>query len=226
MKSLSVVIPTLNEAEQLTETIRRARAVPEVSEIMVVDGGSTDDTLKIAGQLGARVFTAPPSRGGQMRLGANNANSDVIVLLHADTWLPREAGHAIHKCLQDAAVVGGGFWKVFRERHVVRLGSRLRSPLLFYLGGPILGDQALFVRRDILESIGGVPDMPFMEEFELCRKLRRVGRLSLASATVSTSMRRFAKHGILRTYLRMWRITAKYYLGAPPEELVRIYERR
>ena len=226
MIPLSVVIPVLNEAEHLLDTVLRAREVPEVGEIIVVDGGSTDGTPAIAEQLGCRGFAAPASRGGQLRLGAGNAVGDVVILLHADTWLPKEAGRAIMDCLKDPEVVGGGFWKVFREQHLISAGSRWRSPLLFLLGGPILGDQAIFVRRCVLEQIGGVPDMPIMEEFELCRKLRRVGRLKLAPATVSTSMRRFAKHGVVRTYLRMGSMLLKYLLGAPPEELLRQYERR
>ncbi len=88
-----------------------------------------------------------------------------------------------------------------------------------------MGDQAMFVRRDALERIGGVPPMPLMEEFELCRRLRAIGRLALAEATVTTSERRFAKRGVLRTYLRMWRVSVQYRLGTPAHELRQIYEK-
>ncbi|MBM3838715.1 MAG: glycosyltransferase [Verrucomicrobia bacterium] len=226
MNALSVIIPTLNEASELPETFRHVRSVREVADIIVVDGGSIDGTAAVAEALGGRILTAVPSRGGQLRKGAAQATSDVIVLLHADTWLPEDAGRAIDTCLADSNVVGGGFRKTFREHHFLSLGARWRSALLFRLGGPLLGDQAIFVRRDILERIGGVPDMPLMEEFVLCRKLRAAGRLKLARATVTTSMRRFQKLGIARTYLRMGRIMLKYSLGADPRELVRIYESR
>jgi len=93
------------------------------------------------------------------------------------------------------------------------------------MGGRIMGDQAMFVRREALEKAGGVPDMPLMEEFELCRRLRRIGRLALADATSKTSARRFAKLGVVRTYARMWWVMFRYYLGASAQKLRRIYEK-
>lgn len=226
MGTLSIVIPTLNEAAQLPETLRHARRVNEVAEIIVVDGGSGDGTPSLAAELGGKVFTAPASRGGQMREGAKRAAGDVVVLLHADTWLPEEAGQAIDICLRNASIVGGGFFKTFREPHWLKIGARWRSAFTFYLGGILFGDQAIFVRREALERIGGVPDVPLMEEFVLCKNLRTLGRLKLARATVSTSMRRFHKRGIARTYLRMARVMLSYWLGTDPSDLARLYESR
>jgi uncharacterized protein len=102
-------------------------------------------------------------------------------------------------------------------------GSRFKCALRIGLLQLVLGDQALFARRDVLERVGGVPDVPLMEEFELCRALRSAGRLRLANATVSTSARRFHTHGVLRTYWLMQRLTTAYYLGKSPEELARLY---
>jgi rSAM/selenodomain-associated transferase 2 len=224
--TISVVIPTLNEAEALAATVRAARAVPEVSEVIVVDGGSADKTVEIANELGCRVLRTTPSRGKQLRLGAAEAGGEIILMLHADTLLPQDAGTAVVNCFRDATIVGGGFWKIFGEdSHPLMRGSRLRCAIRLYAGGRVAGDQAFFVRRDVLENLGGVPDVPLMEEWELCRRLRKAGRLAMADATVVTSARRFAKLGVLRAYLRMWRVGVRYRLGTSPQELSRAYEK-
>jgi len=224
-ETISVIIPTLNEAEALEETVQRARAMPEVCEIIVVDGGSRDRTCELAAGVGCRVVTSPPGRGGQLKRGAAVAKGDVLLFLHADTWAPPEAGKAALNCLRDAFAVGGGFWKVFRDPSPLLLGSRIKCAIRLFIGRRIMGDQAMFVRREALEQAGGVPDVPLMEEFELCRRLRRIGRLALADATIKTSARRFAKLGVARTYARMWWVMLRYYLGASAQELRRIYEK-
>ena len=224
-RTISAVIPTLNEAVALPETIAHARAVAEIGEIIVVDGGSSDATCELARQMGCRVLESAPGRGGQMRLGASAAEGEVVLLLHADTWVPPNCGRAILNCLRDSQVVAGGFWKVFRKASPWLRGSRLRCALRLLFGRRVLGDQAMFVRREVLEAVGGIPDMPLMEEFELCRRLRGAGRLVLADATVSTSARRFARLGIARTYFRMWWVSVRYRLGTTPQELSRLYEK-
>lgn len=225
LQTISVVIPALNEEESLPETVRRAQANPEVCEIVVVDGGSQDNTRNVAEELGCRVLASPPGRGGQMRVGAAQSRGDVVLLLHADTWLPRDAGRAALESLRDPSVVAGGFWKTFRNPSWLMLGSRFRCGLRLWFGRCILGDQGMFIRRDVLERIGGVPDMPLMEELELCRLVRKVGRLALANATVTTSARRFLKFGVVRTYLRMWSLMIRYRMGASPEVLSKLYEK-
>lgn len=226
LRTISVVIPTLNEAESLPETVRRARANPEVCEIIVVDGGSQDNTRAVAEDMGCRVLESAPGRGGQMRMGAAQARGDVVLLLHADTWLPPHAGRAALDSLGDETIVAGGFWKTFRDGHWLMSGARFRCGLRLWIGSRILGDQGIFVRRVVLERIGGVPDVPLMEEFDLCRRLRTQGHLVLADATVSASARRFRERGVVRTYWRMWGVTIRYWLGVSPDELRRIYEMR
>jgi GT2 family glycosyltransferase len=160
-----------------------------------------------------------------MRAGADAAQGDVIIFVHADTWLPPNAAHSALNCLRDPVVVAGGFWKVFRQTPLLLLGSRWKCAVRLFVGRRIAGDQCLFVRREVLQRIGGVPEIPLMEEFELCRRLRKVGRLALADATVSTSARRFRKLGVLRTYWRMWWVTTLWRLGVSPAKLRAIYEK-
>jgi rSAM/selenodomain-associated transferase 2 len=222
--TISVVIPVFNEAVELPETLRRARAVPGVVEVIVCDGGSTDGSVQAAEAHGCRVLACGRGRGRQMRAGAASATGDVVLLLHADTWLPPEAGPALVNCLRDSSVVVGGFWKVFRDGPAWLRGSRFRCAVRWLAGGRVLGDQAIFARREVLEAAGGVPDLPLMEEFELCRRLRQHGRLALADAIVLTSARRFTRLGVVRTYLRMWKVLILYWMGRSPEQLRAIYE--
>ena len=224
--SISVVIPTLNEAAELPETLRRLRAVPEVSDVIIADGGSRDDTVKLAEATGCGVVSSAPGRGRQLRAGAERATGEVVLFLHADTWVPPNAGQALLKCLAHPGVVAGGFYKVFRDppSWLVR-GSRFKCCWRLLVARRVMADQGIFLRRKTLERIGGVPDVPLMEEFELCKRLRPLGSIALADATVVTSARKFRKLGVLRAYLLMWRVTAGYYRGVPLEELRRLYER-
>jgi len=223
---ISVVIPTLNEAAELPATLEKLRAVPGILEIIVADGGSTDDTVAVASSLQCGVIHSARGRGTQLRTGAQAALGEIIVFLHADTWVRSDFEEAIHAALNDPDIVAGGCYKVFREPSVLMRGSRVRCWIRFHLLRRFMGDQAMFVRRETLERIGGVPDVPIMEEFELCRALRSQGKFALAQTVVSTSARRFRARGVIRTYVRMWRVTVQYYFGTPPDQLRRIYEKK
>lgn len=225
--TISVIIPTLNEETELPETLRRLKEIPEITEIIVVDGQSTDGTCLLATKFGCQVITTGRGRGQQLRAGAGRAVGDVVLMVHADTWLPSGAGHAVLEALQDSTIVGGGCWKTFRDgRSMWMLGSRFKCAIRLFLFGRIAADQAIFVRRGVLQKIGGIPDVPLMEEFVLCRKLRREGRLALADVTVATSARLFQRLGPVRTYLRMWRVVLSYYGGVTPEKLRKMYEQQ
>ena len=221
--NISVVIPTLNEASNIADTVRAVQAVPEVCEIILVDGGSRDDTVRIAENLGCVTMRGAPGRGRQLRVGAERAKGDILLFLHADTLVPAHTGKAILSCLRDVTVAGGGFWKRFAHTPLPLLGARFKCLVRLVWSRRIFGDQGMFVRRAILEQAGGVPDLPLMEDVELCRRLRKIGRLALADATVIASERRFRRVGYLRTTWLTWKISILYRLGKSPEELAAMY---
>jgi rSAM/selenodomain-associated transferase 2 len=222
-ETISVVVPTLNEAAVLPATVQALRAIPEVRQIIVVDGGSEDETVSVAESLGCETLRTGPSRGGQMRLGASRARGDVILFAHADTLLPPEAGKSILHCFRDVTVVAGGFWKKYRPMRLPLLGARVKCFLRLIFSRRILGDQTLFVRRGALDAVGGVPDLPLMEDVELCRRLSKTGRLALGDALAIASPRRFQNLGYLRTTWLTWKISTLYRFGVSADELAAIY---
>ena len=222
MLAISIVIPTLNEAAELPDTLRRAGAVENLHELIVVDAGSTDATQDIARKADCTILECDPSRGRQLRLGAQHASGDIILLLHADTWLPDDAGQTIVHTLAQPGVIAGAFYKRFRDRGPLP-GSRLRCWLLWKLTKKFFGDQAIFVKRTALEQAGGVPEVPLMEEYELCKALAPCGAFALAYGTVLTSARKFREEGLWKTYYRIFLCTWKYAGGTRAEQLQTIY---
>jgi rSAM/selenodomain-associated transferase 2 len=220
---LAVVIAALDEAEHVAASVRSAR-VPDV-EVLVVDGGSRDDTVPRARAAGARVLVAPPGRGRQLRAGAEASGGDAVVFLHADTRLPPGWAGAVRAALADPRAAGGSFALRFDARspglRVVEWGAALRRRLL----GLPYGDQAPFARRSALAAIGGVPDAPFMEDLDLVRRLRCHGRLVRLSLPVATSARRYQARGVLRTMLRNWAALAAWRLGLDRERVAAWYRR-
>lgn len=218
---VSVIVPTLDEEGQIEETLRRARG-GGADEIIVVDGGSTDRTTEIAHARADRVLRAPRGRAVQMNAGAAAAAGDILLFLHADTSLPEDFSSAVRQAV-DAGAIGGRF-------DVLLMPG---SPLLRLVGGLMnlrsrwsgiaTGDQAIFVRRDVFESLGGYAGIPLMEDIDLSRRLKRAGRLALLRQRVTTSSRRWQRHGTLRTILLMWTLRSLYFLGVRPERLQRAY---
>jgi rSAM/selenodomain-associated transferase 2 len=222
---LSIVVPVLDEARRIGEHLAALRRVAGVDEIVVVDGGSHDGTLDVVRRVPAvRALTAPPGRGTQLNAGARAACGDVLLFLHADTTLPSDAGAWIAGALADPGVVAGAF----RVHTVADAGPGWLAPLLRLadLRSRVTrfpyGDQAVFVRRDAFDRVGGFPDQPLMEDVELARRLRRVGRIRTVPAVVQVSGRRFAANP-LRAILAMRLFPLLYRLGVSPARLARLY---
>lgn len=217
---ISVIIPVLDEQRRIGERLAELRGFEEV---IVVDGGSRDRTVEVArGFSGVQVGSAPRGRALQMNHGAQRARGDVLLFLHADVSLPPDAALQVERALARERAVAGAF----RTWHVAEDGRRapwlhladLRSR---YSGLPY-GDQALFVRREAFWKAGGFPEQPLMEDLELSRRLRRLGRISIAEASVRVSGRRFLAHP-LRHALLVNCFPLLYRLGVAPARLARLY---
>jgi len=214
---IAVVIPTLDEADEIAGAIQSASG-PEI-EIWVVDGGSRDDTVDRARTLGVRVISSRPGRAAQLQAGFECARAEAVVFLHADTRLPAGFDREITAALADADTVGGAFRFGFDRAdglglRIVEAGARLRSRL----GWPY-GDQALFVRRSVLASLGGVPQVSLMEDLDLVRLLRRQGRFVGLARSVQTSARRYRDRGVARTVLRNAIAVTGWCFGADRERI-------
>lgn len=219
--AVSVVIPSLNEAERIGETIDAAFAAG-AAEVIVADGGSSDATVAIARDRGARILDGERSRGRQLNRGAEAASHAALVFLHADTLLPDGAAAAVERALA-SGVVFGGFRIEFREPALrLRFVAFMINSRTRFTRAP-WGDQAQFVSRAAFLELGGYPDMPIMEDYELARRMKRAGRTTLLPLTVRTSGRRFLQKGVLRTSCLNWVIIASHHLGVSPETLARWY---
>jgi rSAM/selenodomain-associated transferase 2 len=220
--SISIIIPTFNEATTIRSLAASLAAGRGEVEIIVADGGSVDETVRLARDCGLLVIDAPRGRGRQMNAGAELANGDVLLFLHADTRLPGDALKLIEETLHDAKVCGGNFSLVFdggtREARLLTM----LYPLL-RLGGMCYGDSAIFVRRDVFESLGGYCDSPIFEDCDLYRRLRRAGKFVRLPAAAITSSRRFEGR-FVRTFALWVMMQMLYWLGVPTNWLDRMYK--
>ncbi len=222
--ALSTIVPTLNEAAGIVAHLATLQPLRRRGgEVIVVDGGSADDTLKLAGPLVDQVITARRGRAAQMNAGARSASGDVLLFLHADTRLPEGADSLLKRVLTDERWEWGRFDVVIEGTHpllrLVAWSMNRRSRLT----GIATGDQALFVRRKAFARVGGFPDLPLMEDIALSRRLKRLGRPLCLGERVTTSGRRWERRGVLRTIVLMWQLRAWYWLGADPSQLARAY---
>ena len=220
---LSIVIPVLNDTEALRRLLATIRADPHV-DIVVVNGGAPEDRLNaICRRPDVQLLTSAPGRGCQMNVGASAAAGRWIVFLHADTLLPPHWSDEIRRASADPDVVGGSFrfrldsgaWQArLIERAVDR---RVRWLDLAY------GDQALFVRRDVFDVMGGYREWPLMEDIEFVRRLRRAGKLYHSAQPVLTSARRWERDGWWRRSAKNLMLQALFFAGVAPERLANWY---
>lgn len=222
---ISIIIPTLNEGPAIGRTLG-AIGPSSTLEIILADGGSTDDTCTQAPFFDARVVQAPQGRGRQMNRGAAQARGKLLLFLHADTLLPPGFADYIRSALARPGVAAGAFrLKIEPGLKGLSLIERLANWRSRFLQLPY-GDQGLFLSANLFRETGGFPEIPVMEDVEFIRKLRRNGKIVLAPAAVITSARRWQKVGVWRNTLFNQIVLAAYFLGVNPETLARWYRSR
>ncbi len=224
---LSIVIPTLDEADGIERQVARCRGLAPAPEVIVADGGSRDGTPRLAEAAGARVILAPRrGRGAQMNAGVGESTGDVLLFLHADVTLPQTAWAALLGTLEDPAVVGGAFRRRFdHPSRLLALGCRLADARGRWLHA-YLGDQAQFARRSAFEAAGGFPETLLFEDVILSRRLRRLGRTRLVPCEVVAAPRRFERDGVTKRMARDFWLLTLHALGADPDRLARRYDPR
>jgi rSAM/selenodomain-associated transferase 2 len=220
---ISIIVPALNEAANITATLKplqkmRARG----HEVIVVDGGSHDGTAEAARPWADRVLVGERGRARQMNLGATAAGGDILWFLHADTLAPEEADALIIEALISRA--WGRFDVRLSGRHpLLRVVARLIN-LRSSLSGIATGDQGICVRREPFAAVGGFPDFPLMEDVEISKRLKEQGgRPACLKTPLLTSSRRWKENGVVRTILLMWGLRAAYAMGVSPARLARYY---
>jgi rSAM/selenodomain-associated transferase 2 len=220
--SIAAIVPVFNEARQLPEKLLKMRAL-NADELIFIDGSSTDGTQQLLEEAGVIWLTGARGRANQMNLGAKKCNSDILLFIHIDTELNESSLSAIKSVMLQPDRVGGRFdirlsgdhpayrmiaWLInFRSRW-----SKIST-----------GDQAMFVRREIFEQMGGFADLPLMEDIEFSKRLKRQGNIACLRRTVTTSSRRWQHQGIIYTILLMWKLRFLYWLGTPAEKLALLY---
>ena len=221
---ISIIIPTLNEASHLRDTLAPLRALQARGhEVIVVDGGSSDHTAALAQEFADCVINSVRGRARQMNAGAAVASGDVLLFLHADTRLPDQADVLITGALVNGNTAWGRFdVRLSGNQLLLRMIETLMNRRS-RISSIATGDQAIFVRRAVFNQVGGYPDIPLMEDIALSKLLKRVTRPANLSARVVTSSRRWEQRGIIRTILLMWRMRLAYALGANPHRLAQLY---
>ena len=221
---LSIIVPMLNEAPALPDLLEHLLPLRRGAvDVVLVDGGSDDDSVAVATGAGFEVVRAERGRARQMNAGAAATSGDVLLFLHADTRLPDGAIRLIDTALADGRRVWGRFDVGFDVRTWTMDATAFLMNLRSRLSGIATGDQALFMTRAAFDAVGGFPDQPLMEDVEITSRLRRRSRPACIRRPVLTSARRWQSRGPWRTILLMWRLRLAYWFGASPADLEKQY---
>lgn len=223
----SIIIPVLHESARINYLIKHLNELDSknISEIIVVDGCEKKDTIKSVKDKNVKLITSKKGRAKQMNEGAKIANGEILIFLHADTELPPNAFGKIDEFIKKGKCVAGAFKLLINsDRFIFKIISKLISIRSVITRVPY-GDQAIFVRKDYFQQIGGFRNIQLMEDIDLMKRIKRYGdRICIIPEHVCTSARRWEKEGILRCTFRNWMIRFLYYLGVSPSRLIKFYK--
>jgi rSAM/selenodomain-associated transferase 2 len=219
---ISVVVPTYNEAEHLSATLDSVADSKARKEVIVVDAGSVDGTRELAGQKASHLLLSwRRQRAHQMNLGAQHARGRILLFLHADTVLPASALDRIESSLSKDRIIGGGFARRYDSNSWFLRITCLLAGLRTRWTGWFLGDQAIFIRRETFERLGGFQDLDLFEDLDLSRRMAKAGQVVTLLPPVISSSRRFEARGeVLTTLSDIW-LTSGYLMGANPNTLAK-----
>jgi rSAM/selenodomain-associated transferase 2 len=217
-------MPVLNEADNLRDTLQHLNLSAD-EELIIADGGSTDDTLAIAGRFTDRVFETGTGRAKAMNFGAGKARGDVLLFLHADCVLPDNGFTLIRKALSNGHIAAGAFLLGIAHPgfgfRLIESAANMRSRMTSL----IYGDQGLFLRKEVFDRLGGFADIPLMEDIEISRRLKKEGKIIFIKPPIRASPRRWLKEGMVYTTLRDWTIAFSYtFFKMSPERLIKHYK--
>ena len=222
---ISIVIPVLNEAALIAHTLSALQPWRAAGhELIVVDGGSDDATIALSEPVVDRIIRSSRGRSRQMNAGARLAGGEVLLFLHADTFLPEGADRLIIDGLNRQGKGWGRFDVRLSGRHFLLRITEWLMNWRSRLTGIATGDQGIFVQSRLFEAVGGFPEIELMEDIALSKTLKRQGKPLCLRHRILTSSRRWEKEGILRTILLMWSLRLAYFLGAHPRRLARFYQ--
>ena len=223
LMKVSIIIPVLNEAAQIADALSELQSCRDQGhEVIVVDGGSTDDTMSRAGACADKLLQADTGRAMQMNRGVDEAEGDVLLFLHADTRLPETALTQIIEAVEDGYYWGRFNVRLSGEQFLFRIIEQMMN-LRSCVTGVATGDQAIFVSRESIDIIGSYPQLPLMEDVVFSKRLRDLGWPACIRQRVLTSSRRWEHGGILRTVFLMWRLRLLFFFGVPAEKLAKQY---
>lgn len=221
---LSIIIPVLNEAPLIAKTLLALRPLREAGhEVIVVDGGSRDDTITVANPHADKIIQSPNGRSRQMNSGAKVASGEILLFLHADTFLPDHADRWVIEEINGTKKSWGRFNVRLSGKHPLLRAIELLMNWRSRFTSIATGDQAIFVKRELFEKIGGYPEIDLMEDITICKILKRDSRPLCLEQCVTTSSRRWEEKGLFRTILLMWFLRLAYFFKASPKQLAKLY---